>query len=179
MSRAGVLVLAAAAPTLALAGCGVPATGVVDAGEPATGVVPGARLYFIADQRLKGVVPDRYRIVSLDDAIKLLKVGPAVITEGKPTGSAGGQGPPPAAGMRSQLGSTMRITATARRSGVLVDIGSYDPRSLAHLSTGQIVCTLASARAFLHGGSPAEIPVTLRGTGGTAGPYRCPQFLSR
>ncbi|MFI6522826.1 hypothetical protein ACIBF1_45240 [Spirillospora sp. NPDC050679] len=176
MTRAGLLALAAA---LVLSGCGVPATGVVDAGEPATGVVPGARLYFIADQRLKGVVPDRYRIVSLDDALKLLKAGPSVITDGKPSGSAAGQDPPPAAGMRSQLGSSMRITATIRRDGVLADIGSYDPKALAHLSTGQIVCTLASARAFLHGGSPAEIPVTLRGTGGTAGPYRCPQFLSR
>ncbi|MGI5170616.1 hypothetical protein ACQEU3_40340 [Spirillospora sp. CA-253888] len=176
MTKTGLLALAAA---LTLSGCGVPATGVVDAGEPATGVVPGARLYFIADQRLRGVVPDRHRILSLADAIKLLTAGPSVITDGKPTGSAAGQDPPPAAGMRSQLGSGMRLTATARRNRVLVNVGSYDPEAFTHLSTGQIVCTMASAQAFLHGGSPAEIPVSLKGTGGTAGPYRCPQFLSR
>ncbi|MGW4031593.1 GerMN domain-containing protein [Streptomyces sp. NPDC004838] len=157
----------AAALTLALAGCGVPPTGVLDAGAPANGLATAPRVYFVRDARLEGVSRPDLRISHLKDVVKLLIAQP------------------------TQAEQERGLTNLVQPSGIYEVTGSGDRITLSSPDTyfseahdspanGQWVCTLARAQAALHPDSqPDSVQVTLDGLGPPLGPYRCSQFLRR
>ncbi|MCW5250753.1 MULTISPECIES: hypothetical protein [unclassified Streptomyces] len=158
MIRRGVL---AAVLGIVLMGCGVQPTGVIGAGEPASGLTRGMRLYYVSSSGLRAVpLVDREIGKDIGWVLKLLLEPPEGLVN------------------LLQLGG---YTVSARGARVTVEIdGTYGGTGL-DLGTGQMVCTLASARSVVapEVGSD-EVEVTLSPSSGPEqGPYRCADYFVR
>ncbi|WP_249924343.1 hypothetical protein [Streptomyces alboniger] len=172
------LVLGVVMVALALTGCGVRPTGVVDAGGSASGLTKGLRLYFVSESgRLEGVPRPDQPIRAPVDVVKLLMGGPSEAEKrsGLTTLLTDGQ--------YEVTGEGDRLSV--RLSGMILDPTSVRDRNL----TGQLVCSLARARAVLDESGrtrPDDVRVTVAsegdgtgsgGGGGELGPYVCSDFL--
>ncbi|MFH8608912.1 hypothetical protein ACH4D5_15680 [Streptomyces sp. NPDC018029] len=154
---------------LTLTGCGVRPTGVVDAGEAAGGLTKGLRIYFVSETgRLEGVT----RTTPIREpaaVIKLLMSGP---TEAEQR-----------SGLTSLVDSgSFEVTGDGDRLSVRVPAATLDPTSVGDRNlTGQLVCSLARARAVLDKRGrtrPDDVRVSVHPAEGAAlGPYVCSDFL--
>ncbi|MEU6822854.1 hypothetical protein ABZ921_19680 [Streptomyces atriruber] len=161
--------VALAVVALGLAGCGVQPTGVVDAGEAAGGLTKGLRIYFVSETgRLEGVT----RALPISEpaaVIKLLMSGPSKAEQqtGLTTLIDSGR--------FDVTGKGNRITV--RTPDLVLDPAALDDRN----RTGQLVCSLARARAVLDERGrtrPDDVRVTvIPEGGGELGPYVCSDFL--
>ncbi|MGW2658965.1 GerMN domain-containing protein [Streptomyces sp. NPDC001478] len=153
--------LLAAALGIALMACGVRPTGVIGAGEPASGLTRGMRLYYVASSGLRPVpLIDREIGPNIGGVLKLLLDPPEGLVN------------------LLQLGG---YTVSVRGARVTVEIdGSYGGTGR-DLGTGQLVCTLASARSVSAPGIDSdEVEVVLSPSQGPEqGPYRCADYFVR
>ncbi|MER7955955.1 hypothetical protein [Streptomyces sp. NPDC096030] len=152
---------------VSLSACGVQPSGVIGAGEPATGLTKGLRLYYVsASGRLEGVSRPDTTISEVGAALKLLSAGPTEAEQQR--------------GLTSLVGGfSYRATGEEARVTLSSPDASFTGNRRDDLVNGQLVCTLARAQSVLHPGiRPDDVQVTLSGTGGPLGPYRCSQFLA-
>ncbi|WP_433891662.1 hypothetical protein [Streptomyces sp. CA-111067] len=153
--RAAALLTGLAA-ALALAGCGVPPSGVIQAGDPATGLSPGLTLYFLSPADTLRAVP-RPGDGGTDPAaaVRLLFAGP--------TDAEAGQ-------VRTQLPRTPIAPQVSVHGSTLV-IGLPGLGPLSRLGVDQLVCTATAAwhgRSARQPGGPAtEPPLRPGGSGGS------------
>ncbi|WP_030561361.1 GerMN domain-containing protein [Streptomyces aureocirculatus] len=168
---------AALAAALLLSGCGVRPTGVLDGGTAASGLTKGLRLYFVSQAgRLEAVSrPDMPASKVTDPAgvIKLLGQGPTAAER--------------ASGLTSlvrdedyEMGYEADVddggAVTVRVPQFELDDSSVGDRNL----TGQLVCSIARARAMAESTGTADtddIRVTVRPREGRAGTHVCSDFL--
>ncbi|MCK7621652.1 hypothetical protein MUU72_00640 [Streptomyces sp. RS10V-4] len=148
----------------AVAGCGIRPTGVIDAGEPIPGLTKGMRIYFASDTGLRGVSRPGVQLNHLDSALKLLLAGPNE-SEQK-------------SGLANLVVFNGPFHASANGNRVTLDAPETYLSADDRLRNGQLVCSLARARAVLHPTlRPDDIQVTLRPKDEPLGPYKCSYFL--
>lgn len=151
---------------LALTGCGIQPTGVMSGAEPATGLTQDLRIYFVRDTRLQGVSRPGRPIGDLNAAIKLLIASLSPDEQQR--------------GLANLVQShTYEATGTGNQVTLHAPDAAFDT-DRNRLATGQLVCTLARAQAFLdrtHKIRPDDVQVTLDDSTQQAGPYQCSQFL--
>ncbi|MGV9325134.1 hypothetical protein [Streptosporangium sandarakinum] len=145
-----------------LTGCGITPTGVHRGGEPPTGISNGMRLYFVSDSGLRGVARHNRQLRNLDDIVKLLLAGPD------------------AAEQRTGLSTLVYVSGSFHTSAAKnsVTLKLARDQQTDWMATGQLVCSLARGHAVLKGSRPDRVQVTIITGKRSAGPYRCPQFLS-
>ncbi|WP_411146285.1 hypothetical protein [Streptomyces sp. x-80] len=159
---------AALAPLLVglLGGCGIPSTGVLNSGAPATGLIRGMRVYFATDAGLRAVSRPSQAVEDLQDALKLLSVGPSKSER--------------ASGMTNLLESIGGITASGTGEKITVVLSEAELPADDNLRLGQLVCTLARAQSVLHKEvRPDTVQVTVRTPRSSLGPYQCPFFIEQ
>ncbi|WP_274910738.1 hypothetical protein [Streptomyces sp. WZ-12] len=161
MTRPRTALLCCALALLA-AGCGIRPTGVTDGGAAPSGVPQGMRIYFASDDGPRAVSRPGITLTGLNDAFKLLAVGPTAQER--------------AGGLANLVPTGTRFTATASHGTVTINAPDHLGASPQDPATGQLVCTLARAEALLHGTPSDTVPVTIVSKAGRAGPYQCWQF---
>ncbi|MFE7134189.1 GerMN domain-containing protein [Streptomyces sp. NPDC057638] len=163
---------AALALALLVAGCGVRPTGVLDGGEAAGGLTKGLRLYFVSTAgRLEAVGRPEVPVEELDNLHIVLKYLGAGPTEAE---------------LRSGLatlvdGGVREIGADGDGVTLWLEEESLDTSTARGRNrVGQLVCSLARARAVSHGAGRKrtdDITVTVKPSRGRSGTFVCSDFL--